>query len=78
MLARQLNATLTMITNDTLVRELAMQNERIANLYTIGPVQRAEVEQFVEAIVMRCIQCVLEYDDPIIAVHIADTFGIKT
>jgi hypothetical protein len=67
-----------MIENDALVRELAVQNERIANLYTIGPVQRAEVTQFVEAIVMRCIQCVLDYDDPIIAVHIADTFGIKT
>ncbi|MFY8212239.1 MAG: hypothetical protein ACOVLB_06225 [Candidatus Nanopelagicus sp.] len=67
-----------MIHNDALVRELAMQNERIANLYTIGPVQRAEVTQFVEAVVMRCIQCVLDYDDPIIAVYIADTFGIKT
>ena len=67
-----------MIDNDDLVRELALQNERIANLYNIGPVQRAEVTQFVEAIVMRCIQCVLDYDDPIIAVHIADTFGIKT
>ena len=67
-----------MIHNDDLVRELALQNERIANLYNIGPVQRAEVTQFVEAIVMRCIQCVLDYDDPIIAVHIADTFGIKT
>ena len=67
-----------MIHNDALVRELALQNERIANLYNIGPVQRAEVTQFVEAIVMRCIQCVLDYDDPIIAVHIADTFGIKT
>jgi hypothetical protein len=33
------------------IRELAKQNERIWNLYTIGPVQRAEVEQFVEAIV---------------------------
>lgn len=66
-----------MVTNDDLVRELAMQNERIANLYTIGPVQQAEVTQFVEAIVIRCIQCALEYDDPVIATHIADTFGIK-
>jgi hypothetical protein len=33
------------------IRALAKQNERIWNLYTIGPVQRAEVEQFVEAIV---------------------------
>ena len=76
--AKQLNTTLTMITNDELIKQLAMQHERIANLYTIGPVQRAEVTEFVEAVVMRCIQCVLEYDDPIIAVHIADTFGIKT
>ena len=66
-----------MITNDDLVRELAMQNERIANLYTIGPVQNAEVTQFVEAIVMRCVQCALEYDDPVIAAHIANTFGIN-
>ena len=40
--------------NEELVRRLAMQNERIANLYTIGPVQRAEVEQFVEAIIREC------------------------
>lgn len=33
------------------IKQLAKQNERIWNLYTIGPVQRAEVEQFVEAIV---------------------------
>ena len=41
--------------NEELVKSLAMQNERIFNLYTIGPVQRAEVEQFVEAIVMQCL-----------------------
>ena len=39
------------------IKELAMQNERIWNLYTIGPVQRAEVEDFVEAIVRECINC---------------------
>ena len=66
-----------MIHNDALVYELAQQNERIANLYNIGPVQRAEVTQFVEAIVLRCVQCALDYDDPIIAVYIADTFGVK-
>ena len=33
------------------IEKLARQNERIWNLYTIGPVQRAEVEQFIEAIV---------------------------
>jgi hypothetical protein len=65
-----------MILNEHLVRELAMQNERIANLYTIGPVQRAEVEQFVEAIVQRCIQCALANDDPFTAQDIANTFGI--
>ena len=27
------------------IKELAAQNERIWNLYTIGPVQRAEVEE---------------------------------
>jgi hypothetical protein len=41
--------------NEALVKQLADQNERIANLYNIGPVQRAEVTQFVEAIVRECI-----------------------
>ena len=41
--------------NEELVKSLAMQNERIFNLYTIGPVQRAEVEQFVESIVQECL-----------------------
>ena len=39
---------------NNLVQSLAMQNERIWNLYQIGPVQRAEVQQFVEAIVREC------------------------
>jgi hypothetical protein len=34
------------------IRALARQNERINNLCEIGPVQRAEVEQFVEAIIL--------------------------
>jgi len=45
-----------MIMNETLIRQLVEQNERIANLYNIGPVQRAEVEQFVEAIVKEAIE----------------------
>jgi hypothetical protein len=65
-----------MIINDALVRELAMQNERIANLYNIGPVQRAEVTQFVESIVMRCIKVAMDADDPVLAVEMADLFGI--
>ncbi len=44
------------------VKTLAMQNERIWNLYTIGPVQRAEVEQFVEAIVKECLEQVDKVD----------------
>lgn len=36
------------------IKELVMQNERIWYLYKIGPVQRAEVEQFVESIVQEC------------------------
>lgn len=47
-----------MIMNDQLINQLAMQNERIANLYSIGPVQRAEVTQFVESIVNECISVV--------------------
>jgi hypothetical protein len=42
------------------VEKLARQNERIWNLYTIGPVQRAEVEQFVEAIVEETLTQVAE------------------
>ena len=37
------------------IKELAAQNERIWNLYTIGPVQRAEVEDFAEAIIRECL-----------------------
>lgn len=33
------------------IKELIDHHERINNLYIIGPVQRAEVEDFVEAIV---------------------------
>ena len=65
-----------MIVDNALVYELAQQNERIANLYNIGPVQRAEVTQFVEAIVMRCIQVAMDADDPVLAVEMADLFGI--
>ena len=42
------------------IEKLAKQNERIWNLYTIGPVQRAEVEQFVEAIVEETLTQVAE------------------
>lgn len=37
------------------IRELIQRHERIQNLYQIGPVQRAEVEAFVEEIVQECI-----------------------
>lgn len=62
--------------NNALIQELAQQNERIANLYNIGPVQRAEVTQFVESIVLRCVQVAMDWDDPIMAVEMADLFGI--
>ena len=42
------------------IERLARQNERIWNLYTIGPVQRAEVSQFVEAIVEETLTQVAE------------------
>lgn len=41
---------------DDRVRELAKRNERIWNLYSIGPVQRAEVEEFTESILQECIK----------------------
>lgn len=44
------------------IKELAEQHERIWNLYTIGPVQRAEVEGFVEAIVRECAMIALRED----------------
>lgn len=67
--------------NDQLVKQLAMQNERIANLYNIGPVQRAEVEQFVEAIVRECMticEDVTERNDPAVACYhsIKSHFGV--
>ena len=37
------------------IRHLIEQHERINNLYIIGPVQKAEVEDFIEAIVRECI-----------------------
>ena len=37
------------------VKELVEKHQRIWNLYTIGPVQQAEVEDFVEAVVQECI-----------------------
>lgn len=42
------------------IRQLAEQHERIWNLYTIGPVQRTEVEGFVEAIVRECADVCME------------------
>ena len=69
--------------NDQLVKQLANQNERIANLYNIGPVQRAEVEQFVEAIAYECIDLALgsshREDDmgAIIANKIKKHFGVE-
>ena len=41
--------------NEELIKSLFVQKENIHYLYSIGPVQRAEVEQFVEAIVMQCL-----------------------
>jgi hypothetical protein len=36
------------------IKALAEKHERVWNLYTIGPVQKAEVETFVEDIVRQC------------------------
>jgi len=64
------------IINETLIQQLAMQNERIANLYNIGPVQRAEVTQFVEAIVRECANVAMREDhDP--AECIKQHFGFE-
>lgn len=37
------------------IRQLAAGNERIKNLYEIGPVQRAEVEDFAMRVVEECL-----------------------
>lgn len=42
------------------IKELAQEHERIWNLYSIGPVQQAEVEDFVEAIVQECLRVARE------------------
>ena len=64
------------------IKELAMQNERIWNLYTIGPVQRAEVEDFAEAIVGECIEYLNTEIDRLCAyqntLHIDDHEGFKS
>ena len=57
------------------VRSLAMQNERIWNLYTIGPVQRAEVEQFVEAIIQECIDHAFHSGDDVS--YLSKHFGVE-
>jgi hypothetical protein len=44
------------------IKSIIEQNERILNLYTIGPVQRAEVEQFMQSIVQECINVVQKQD----------------
>ena len=38
------------------IQELAQGNERILNFFQTGPVQRAAIEDFVEAIVQKCIE----------------------
>lgn len=40
------------------IEHLAKNNERIWNLYQIGPVQRAEIESFALDIVQECIRLV--------------------
>lgn len=44
------------------ITRLAKANERIHNLYTIGPVQRAEVEAFVHAIIEESITVMKQHD----------------
>lgn len=65
------------------IRNLIEQHERINNLYIIGPVQKAEVEDFVEAIVKACADEAFEYwcyqddrDDESAQFHILQTFGV--
>lgn len=66
------------------IKELVSRHERIKNLYDIGPVQRAEIEEFVEEIVRECVHlCINEMPDPRdsteikIARKIMDHFGVN-
>jgi hypothetical protein len=46
------------LVKQTVLEQLSQLNPTIKNLYTIGPVQRADIEQFVEHIVAQCVtQC---------------------
>lgn len=60
------------------IRHLIEQHERINNLYIIGPVQKAEVEDFVEAIVRECVALAEEAQADFYIVHnIKSHFGIE-
>ena len=43
------------------INQMIQQNERIWNLYQIGPVQKAEVEQFMESIVDECVDWITDH-----------------
>lgn len=46
----------------TVVKRLVEKHERIQNLYSIGPVQQAEVEGFVEEIAQECARVLWSID----------------
>lgn len=46
----------------TVVKRLVEKHERIQNLYSIGPVQQAEVEGFAEEIVVECARVLWSID----------------
>lgn len=63
------------------IKEMIDHHERINNLYIIGPVQRAEVEDFVEAIIKECVNLFDKDEKSELGYRIGDTiykhFGIK-
>jgi hypothetical protein len=70
------------------IKNLVEKHERILNLYSIGPVQRAEVEDFAEDIARQCIfemvqESLLTDNQQVqdftvdVAQRIVDRFGVK-
>lgn len=47
------------------IKELVTKVDRIKDLYDVGPVQRAAIEDFVELIVKKCIDKIETYRIPV-------------
>lgn len=60
------------------IKQIIARHERIQNLYQIGPVHRAGVEEFIEDIVNECINNVNSYEAATIGDTLREHFGISS